>query len=188
MRIKRILYIVGVLILATIASTGTYQIMRKTSNESTTVFAADTDIPASTVLTSSEVKAESFPGSSYPGSSPDPVGKVSTVGMVPGEVVMDNMLSSTTSFGLAFQVPMGMYAIAIPISNITGVSGAINPGNNVDIIATTSAGVRQDILANILVLAKTSDTLTLEVSQDAALTIDQAELRGSLDLILRGEQ
>ena len=59
--------------------------------------------------------------------------------------------------GLAPLIPEGERAVAVPISQVTGVSGFINPGSEVDILLTGSPGeggerVTTTILENVVVL------------------------------------
>ena len=60
--------------------------------------------------------------------------------------------------GLAPLIPEGERAVAVPISEVTGVSGFINPGSEVDILLTGTPGeggerVTTTILARISDLA-----------------------------------
>jgi len=188
MAAKRYLYLFMALVFALLAAMGSYQIL--TSNpaaKSVTVFVAKSAIPARTIITPAQVETKRFPMASYPDAAASPLGKVATVGIVPGEVIIDGMLGQAPGAGgLSAQVPAGMYAMSIAINQITGVNGAIQPGDRVDLVSVNAAGQAVDLLPNVLVLDRTSGVLTLEVSQTAALTVVQAEQRGNLTVLLKG--
>lgn len=94
-------------------------------------------------------------------------------------------------------------AIAIEVNEVTGVGGFIFPGDNVDIIATMSNQDNESnstvIAADILVIAidqitsidaseraKIVKTITVEVSREQATTITQAQINGTITIILQG--
>jgi len=188
MGIRRAIYAGTVILLAVLAAAGTRQVLGRGAPRQTTVYAAAADIPASTVITPGQVRREVIDVPAYPGAAADPAGKIAAVPMVPGQVILNDMLTSPGEAGLAYRVPRGMYAMAVPTNKVTSVAGAIRPGDLIDVIGAGPDGQRQDLLAAVPVLATSNDTITLEVSQDGALTLDAAELRGSLDIILRGER
>jgi len=185
---KRYIYLFMALVFALLAAMGSYQIL--TANpvtRSVTVFVAKSAIPARTVIGPAQLEAKRFPMASYPDAAAAPLGKVATVGIVPGEVIVDNMLGQGAgASGLSAEVPSGMYAMSIAINQITGVNGAIQAGDRVDLVSVNAAGQAVDLLPDVLVLDRNSTVLTLEVSQAAALTVVQAEQHGNLTVLLRG--
>ncbi len=185
---KRYIYIVLALLFAAMAALGSYQVLTyKANTGSVTVWVAKTAIDARTQINPDEVEPLKFAMPSYPGASPYPVGKVTMVGVTPGEVIINNMLAlNTASSGLSARVPAGMFAMAIPVNQVTGVNGAVQPGDRVDLVLAGGPAGATDVAADVLVLNKTASTLTLEVSQGAALTVAGAETKGTLTVLLRG--
>ena len=185
---KRYIYIFLALLCAAVAALGSYQVLTYRGNTSSvTVWVAKTAIPMRTQINPDEVEPAKFALKSYPGAAPYPVGKVAMVGIVPGEVIINNMLATNTlSSGLSARVPADMFAMAIPINQVTGVNGSIEPGDRVDLVIPGGNAGATDVVPNVLVLDKTASTLTLEVSQGAALTVVGAQTRGTLTVLLRG--
>jgi len=185
---KRYLYLFLALVFALLAAMGSYQILTaRPAAGSVTVFVARSAIPARTVIGPAQLEARRFPMASYPDAAADPLGKVATVGIVPGEVIVNGMLGQgPAAGGLSAQVPSGSYAMSIAINQITGVDGAIQTGDRVDLVSVNAAGQAVDLLPDVLVLDRNSSVLTLEVSQAEALTVVQAEQRGNLTVLLRG--
>lgn len=65
------------------------------------------------------------------------VGQVSAVPIFKGEqIVATKLVAFGMDTGLAMKVPPGKRALAIPVNDVTGVSGLIKPGNFVDIYGT----------------------------------------------------
>lgn len=184
---KRYTYIFLALVFAAVAAMGTYQVLTAhPAARSVTVYVAKSTIAARTAISPTDVEKRIFPMAGYPDATAAPVGKVTMVGVVPGEVIVNGMLAQgAVSGGLSAQVPAGMYAMSIPVNQITGVNGAIQPGDRVDLVAGGAGGAK-DIMPKVLVLEKTASVLTLEVSQEAALTIVKAQEHGTLTVILRG--
>lgn len=68
------------------------------------------------------------------------VGRVTVVPIGRGAQVLGTYLGDSGRAALAFEVPRGMRAVAISVSDDTGVGGLIRPGNFVDIIGTFEFG------------------------------------------------
>ncbi|HUW65039.1 MAG TPA: Flp pilus assembly protein CpaB [Spirochaetia bacterium] len=185
---KRYIYIFLAVVFASVAAMGSYQIF--TTNpvaKSVTVFVAKSVIPVRTAIGPSELEAKKFPMAVYPDAAANPLGKVVTVGIVPGEVIVNNMLiQGSVPSGLSAEVPASMYAMSIPINQVTGVNGAVLTGDRIDLVVSNGSGGATDVLPNVLVLDKTAGTLTIEVFQLGALTVIQAEQHGTLTVLLRG--
>jgi pilus assembly protein CpaB len=65
------------------------------------------------------------------------VGQVSAVPIFQGEqIVATKLVAFGWDTGLAMKVPPGLRALAIPITDVTGVAGLIKPGNYVDLYGT----------------------------------------------------
>jgi pilus assembly protein CpaB len=123
--------------------------------------------------------------------------------MLEGDVVIEKKLGPKgTPPGLVANIPKGMRAFAIDVTEQTGVSGFILPGHHVDVIRyeQEQGGSQraESILQNILVLASgqvftraeerslTNRTVTLALTPDQVAIIVAARAKGSLSLALRG--
>jgi pilus assembly protein CpaB len=122
--------------------------------------------------------------------------------LLEGDVVIDKKLGPKgTPPGLVANIPKGMRAFAIDVTEQSGVSGFILPGHHVDVIRYESDQGSQhaeSILQNILVLASgqvftraeerslTNRTVTLAVTPEQVAILVAARARGQLSLSLRG--
>lgn len=122
--------------------------------------------------------------------------------MLEGDVVIEKKLGPKgTPPGLVANIPKGMRAFAIDVTEQSGVSGFILPGHRVDVIRVESdkdLSHGESILQDILVLAAgqvftraderalTTRTVTLAVTPDQVNVLVAARSRGSLSLSLRG--
>lgn len=104
--------------------------------------------------------------------------------------------------GLSYAIPTGMRAITINITDKSGVSGAIHPGDHVDILCSLKDANRgaqavqvplQDLLVLAIDRAKTESTdmgattsLTLCTMPEQAQLLTVAEDEGLIRVILRG--
>ncbi|MDP2211879.1 MAG: Flp pilus assembly protein CpaB [Candidatus Aquicultor sp.] len=57
-----------------------------------------------------------------------------------GEQLTRAKLKRVDESGLAYRVPEGKIAVAIAVDEVTGVGGALRPGDRIDVIATLSPG------------------------------------------------
>jgi pilus assembly protein CpaB len=123
--------------------------------------------------------------------------------MLEGDVVVEKKLGPKgTPPGLVANIPSGMRAYAIDVTEQSGVSGFILPGHHVDVIRHDSNDKSQlhaeTILQDVLVLAAgqmftrheersiTSRTVTLALKPEEVDVLVAARSRGSLALALRG--
>lgn len=67
-------------------------------------------------------------------------GRVAVVPIAAGTQVSGGMLADAGAEALSFEVPRGRRAVAITVTDDTGVGGLIRPGNFVDIIGTFEFG------------------------------------------------
>lgn len=179
----------------------------------TEVLVAAKKIEANTVLTESLLEKKKVPlESKHPLSTSkgaDLLGKITLIELNEGEEILTNQVVrlGDTAEGLAFAIPSGKRAIAIPVDDISGVGGMLKAGDHVDIIATLAgnedppvnytAVVLQDItvlavnaaLANTKTDEKAKEpaqkTVTLAVDLDGGLKLKMAAERGSISLMLR---
>jgi pilus assembly protein CpaB len=123
--------------------------------------------------------------------------------MIEGDVLVEKKLGPKgTPPGLVANIPPGMRAFAIDVTEASGVSGFVLPGHHVDVVRFES-GERTDlrgetILQDVLVLAAgqvfsrpeersvTSHTVTLALKPDEVDTLVAAKAKGPLSLALRG--
>lgn len=68
------------------------------------------------------------------------VGRVAVVPIASGSQLSGGMLADAGAEALSFEVPRGRRAVAITVSDATGVGGLIRPGNFVDIFGTFEFG------------------------------------------------
>lgn len=178
--------------------------------ETTKVVIAAEDIPENTEITSkmlitADVPVESILAETYDDSSLI-VGMAARVDILAGEQIISSRLieiGTSTGGTLAYSITPGMRAITIAVSEVTGQSSLIRPGDYVDIISEYM--VSDDIptetllLQNILVLATDQalsesgvtegateyTTITLEVTPEQALKLSISENNGIVRAILR---
>jgi pilus assembly protein CpaB len=165
------------------------------------VVVASTDVPAGSVLTESVLSVNRVPadalGAGVVQTREAAIGRVLRYPLARGEQVLDSKLvaAEDARTGLAFAIPTGMRAIAVPVSEVTGVGGLIVPGDRVDVLVTApherllapedpvpagNAGQRADvktILQNALVLAvgQTVNAAVAPAREGAAQRSDDAK-------------
>lgn len=123
--------------------------------------------------------------------------------MLEGDVVVEKKLGPKgTPPGMVAKIPKGMRALAIDVTEQSGVSGFILPGHHVDVVRyepNDKAVIRgETILQDVLVLAAgqvftrpeersvQSRTVTLALSPPDVDTLVAARGKGHLSLALRG--
>jgi pilus assembly protein CpaB len=68
------------------------------------------------------------------------IGRVVAVPIPGGSQIVGTYLYDAGRIGLAYEVPRGRRAVTIAVSDVTGVSGLVRPGNFVDIFGTFEFG------------------------------------------------
>jgi pilus assembly protein CpaB len=124
--------------------------------------------------------------------------------LLEGDILIDKKLGPKgTPPGLVSNIPKGMRAMAIDVTEQSGVSGFILPGHHVDVIHYQHSEKKDDlhgetILQNVLVLAAgqlftrpeertvQSRTVTLALNPSDVDILVAARSRGTLSLSLRG--
>ncbi|MFM0739332.1 Flp pilus assembly protein CpaB [Paraburkholderia xenovorans] len=187
----------------------------QTSNVTTKVVVAATDINLGQRIGPDFLKVIDWPsGSVPPGSFADVQkldGRVLKESLLHGEPILEAKLTPVgTLGGLSAVIGEGKRAITVRVNDVIGVAGFALPGNYVDIIVNTQKdardpGAQRDqniskiVLEKILVLAvaqevgrdetkpKVVDAVTLEVSPEQAEKIDLARSIGTLSLVLRNQ-
>lgn len=189
--------------------------MSQTSNTTTRVVVAASDINLGQRIGPDFLKVIDWPANSVPPGSFNDIakldGRVLKESLLHGEPILEAKLSPVgTLGGLSAVIGEGKRAITVRVNDVIGVAGFALPGNYVDIIVNTQKdardpGVQRDqniskiVLEKILVLAvaqevgrdetkpKVVDAVTLEVSPDQAEKIDLARSIGTLSLVLRNQ-
>lgn len=177
------------------------------------IVVASRDLAFGTPLTAENVRMQNWPAQSVPQGAFHKIedalknGRVALRPIVPGEPVLADKVSGTGGRAvLSANLPDGMRAVAVSVTQVTGVAGFVRPGDAVDVILTRKipgegAG-EQDlmsdvILENVPVLAvdqeaneketapKVGKTATLQVDLMGAQKLALAERIGQLSLALR---
>jgi pilus assembly protein CpaB len=136
----------------------------------------------------------------------DAVGRVTTVPIAAGEVLLGSRLAAPGGGPtLAFAVPEGKRAITVAVDEVRGVAGFLQPGDRVDVLGTFKPEVAGDdktllLLEDIPILAVAQRTtagegaqtdmraytsVTLAVTPEEAAVVALADERGELRLALR---
>jgi pilus assembly protein CpaB len=173
------------------------------------VLVATHDMPAGTLLRQSDLKKVNYPERSIPkGILSDPKDAINRVLLVPlsaSEPVISTKLSaSTTTEGMASTIEPGMRAVAVQITDATGVAGMVQPNSHVDVLftrpGTMAEAVTTTILEDVKVLstgkqlptgqtvdprAPKSPVVTLVMSPADAQKLELAKNQGKISLSLR---
>jgi pilus assembly protein CpaB len=180
------------------------------SNEQRVVLVAASDIPARTTITPAMVKRVVVP---VQGAEPDAlhdtvpaVGSLSLISIPAGAQLTASKVGRPSDVGLPVRLDSGMRAVSIQIDKVKGVSGLVQPGDRVDIIAIpprqgSDPAPAAAILRGVKVLAvgtslettsatpspeeQMSTTVTLEVTPRQADLIAMADTNATLRLALR---
>lgn len=124
-------------------------------------------------------------------------------GMVyPGEPILESRLvPKGEDGGMQVRIPVGMRAVSVKVDPVIGVSGFVQPGSRVDVVATLKRtggeSVSKMVLQNMLVLAAEHEvesdgdkpieatTVTLAVTPEDAERLAMARAEGEVVLALR---
>lgn len=174
------------------------------------VIVAAQDIPARVTITPDMLAHVTRPASAIdPNAILDPrqaVGALTLITIPAGSSITSAMIGHPTDVGLPVRLKPGMRAVSIQIDKVKGVSGLIEPGDYVDVIADPPKASAVPppaaaILRGIRVLAigesleyssatpspqeANSSTVTLEVTPKQADLLVMADLNTTLRLALR---
>jgi pilus assembly protein CpaB len=164
-------------------------------------------------LTPDNVRIQNFPADSVPQGAFRSIrqaladNRVALRPIVPGEPVLADKVSGASGRAvLAAKLPEGMRAVAIPVTEVTGVSGFVRPGDTVDVLLTRQipgdGAEAYDLMSDIIlervkVLAvdqvanegetqpQIGKTAVLEVDPTQAQQLALATKLGTLTLALR---
>lgn len=142
---KRGIFLVVSLLLGIMAAFLVYQQIRsyklkiaRAERELISVVVATRPKDAFSIITSEDVKTVRMPRSSIPAdevlSLDEVVGKASMMELSTGDPVLKGKLSlDPEKLGVAFQLPNGRVAIALPIDEVRATGGLLRPGDYVDV-------------------------------------------------------
>lgn len=205
------------LLLAVVTGWLTLSYVRSVQSQNTlggprTVYVAATDIPARATITAGMLKQETLPGSTVEADvitdASGAIGQVSLITIPAGGQITASKLGRAADAGLPVRLEQGKRAVSVAIDKVKGVSGLMQPGDRVDVIAIPNVRGQQDqpppaatILRGIRILAvggsleytsatpspqeETSTTVTLEVSPAQADLLAMADENTTLRLALR---
>jgi pilus assembly protein CpaB len=177
------------------------------------VLIAAQDIPARATITQQMFTIETRNQSVVqPGALSDPtkaVGSVALITIPSGSQITQADVGTTAQAALPVRLQPGMRAVSIPIDKVKGVSGLVQPGDRVDVIAIPprqggQQPVAVTILRGIRVLAigatlenasatpspdeQNATTATLEVNPKQADLLAMADVNTTLRLALRSPE
>jgi pilus assembly protein CpaB len=119
------------------------------THEKVEVVVATTDILKDTIIDESMLTTEKVPKKFLqPGSVTNIdqiIGRFALTTIKNGQQILDANLIKYTESYLAHEIPSGMRAITIAVTDITGVAGLIKPGNFIDILVTYQYGDKQTV-------------------------------------------
>jgi pilus assembly protein CpaB len=173
--------------------------------DTATIIAAAIAIPFGTKVDERHLKIINMPKDSAPPGSftsiEDVIGKVTTQGIVGGEILMSvRFVEQGEGSTLAALVDKNMRAVTVRVDDVIGVAGFLLPGNRVDVVSARKENRRaitDTILRNIEVLAvdqtaSADDSepvivraVTLMVTPDQAEQLVRGREEGSIQLTLR---
>lgn len=180
------------------------------SNEQRMVVVATADIPARTQITPAMLQRTVRPASATePDAISDPnvaAGALSLITIPAGAELTASKIGRPTDTGLPVRLDPGTRAVSIQVDKVKGISGLVQPGDRVDIIAIpprqgTEPPPAATILRGIKVLAvgvhlettsatpspdeQNSTTVTLQVTPRQADLLASADQNATLRLALR---
>ncbi len=181
------------------------------SSDKKNVVVATVEIPANSVILADMVQVAALQSDAVsPYALSDisqAVGSITKNSLLPGEQILSPRLVAKGSKdgSLSFELEEGQRAVSIGVDDISGVSGYIEKGDYVDVIATVIAkneagenkAVSTSLVENLLVLevgakptasdtaAVKYTTITVSATTEEALKINYAATNGKLRLLLR---
>lgn len=175
------------------------------------VLVATRDLPEGSALSLTDVAVNQWPATTVPtgafGQTDSVVGRVTRVAVFKGEAIVPGRLAPEgTGPGIEVKITPGKRAMAVPINDVSGMAGLIQPNSRVDVLVTLDdeKGKGRDrvakvFMANMRVLsvgthvergsdgqAISATTAALEVSPDEAERLAVATNQGQIQLVLRG--
>jgi pilus assembly protein CpaB len=144
------------------------------ANDSLEVLVASADIPARTVLATSNLTSRTYPRELVPngaiGRTPDAVGQTTAAAIPKGAVILrDQLVAAGGNKGASVTLEKGTVLVAFPTQDPLTLAGLVEAGDRVDILATVPAADgskrTQTIVQNLVVL----DVIRASQARSAAL-------------------
>jgi pilus assembly protein CpaB len=180
------------------------------ANQPTEILVAAQEIPARVPITAAMLAKATRPAAAVePDALTDPtkvIGALSLITIPAGSTITLSKVGHPADVGLPVRLTPGMRAVSISIDKVKGVSGLIEPGDRVDVVAippksTAAPPPAATILRGIRVLAvgpllentsatpppeaQVFTTITLEVTPKQVDLLEMADLNTVLRLALR---
>jgi Flp pilus assembly protein CpaB len=172
------------------------------ANDSLEVLVASADIPARTVLATSNLMSRTYPRELVPsgaiGRTPDAVGQTTVAAIPKGAVILrDQLVAAGGSKGASVTLDKGTVLVAFPTSDPLTLAGLVEAGDRVDILATLTGADgskrTQTIVQNLVVVDvirpnTTGKTTALTFVVDPQVALILKNLRDSqytIDLSIR---
>lgn len=179
--------------------------------ETIQVMVAAVDLHQGRTITQEDLKMRALPPDYVPDSvlrQPDQViGRVPRERILKGEFIRDERLADPEAgVGMNAIIPRGMRAVSVSLKGANAVSGFLNPGNYVDVLATVQAQIEREVetvtlLQAVTVLAvndrlgggtagandKAKPSVTLAVTPEQAEKLTHADELGGITLALRND-
>lgn len=205
-RRKRLLILFLALALATLATAAVGGHTNRERGAQAPEVVAAVALSRGTVLTAAELRLVQVPAQYLSPSAvsrpSDAAGQVLTANLVPGEPLSRGELQTPAAAGFNYQVPPGLRAETLAVSQVSGVGGHLDPGERVDaVVVLTQGGPGNSsaslFLTNVPILAVESparggvggitdySSVTLAVSPTDATRLALAEAAGTVQLLLR---
>jgi pilus assembly protein CpaB len=166
------------------------------------------ELPMGAKITAEDVRLVDFPAQAYPEGGFESIDQVLDRSVVqpilPNEpVVLGRVTEPGAGVGLAPKIPEGMRAVAVPVNQVSSVSGFILPGSKVDILLTGTpldeeGRATTTVLENVEVLStahkvepdangkpENVTVINLLVNPEQAELVTLATAEGRIQLILR---
>ena len=174
--------------------------------ETSTVVVARQEIKPGTAIERNALELAQWPKGHEPAQSASDieavVGRQVKTRVYPGEPLLEpRLVPKGEAGGMQVRIPVGMRAMSVKVDPEIGVSGFVQPGNRVDVVAnlkrSTGGSIAKVVLQNVLVLAvehemeSDSDkpieatTVTLALTPEDVERLSMARTEGQLALALR---
>ena len=177
------------------------------------ILIANRDIPARAKITPDMLTTVSRPATQVePGALDDPkatYGDIALITIPSGSTITETRVGRPAEVGLTVRLKPGMRAVSIPVDRVKAVSGLLQPGDRVDVMASVPRGQGSppkavSIIRGALVLAINDSletagatpspdaanlvTVTLGVTPQQADLLTMADMNTTLRLALRSPQ
>ncbi|NPV48528.1 MAG: Flp pilus assembly protein CpaB [Armatimonadetes bacterium] len=185
MRLTRQASLVIALVCGLLAAVGAWiwisQQRAKTTKAPTTI---EVPVPTQVIPAQTELKPNMFRRAAFePGKLPSDVvtspemlqNQVSLIELPPEQPIRQGDIAPKSRMGLAFAVPRGYRALAVPLDIVGNVGDFVKPGNRVDVLASFERD------KEVVVRTVVQDVQVLSVNQDTARAEGEKAAEGSAE-------